>query len=99
MSTKEAISIVCRALAIYFLAWFLTDLTYLPDQLFSLFHYANKVRALGADTYLRDYEVMSMSFRLLRMGILFFAIQWFYRAGPSIRAYFLAPLEEELPGD
>ena len=99
MSTKEAISIVCRALSIYFLAWFLTDLTYLPDQLFSLFHYANRFRALGGDSYLRDFELMSLSFRLLRMGILFFAIQWFYRAGPSIRAYFMAPREDELPAD
>lgn len=43
MSAKQTVTIVSRALAIYFLVWFLTDVTYLPSSLYSLFHHAGAV--------------------------------------------------------
>jgi hypothetical protein len=96
MSTKEAVTIVSRALAVYFLAWFLTDLTYLPSDLFSLWHHQG---ALGVATstaqYWRDSELLSLSFRLFRMVVLFFVVQWFYRAGPAVQGYFLDPTDED----
>jgi hypothetical protein len=45
--------------------------------------------------YLRNSEVISLSFRLLRMVALFFAVQWFYRAGPAVQGYFLDSTDEE----
>ena len=96
MSAKQAVTIVSRALAIYFLVWFLTDLTYLPSNLYSLFHHSGTVSVLGTSYWLNS-DLISLSFRLLRMVVLFFAVQWFYRAGPSIQGYFLASTEEELP--
>ena len=96
MSMKEAVTIVSRALAVYFLAWFLTDITYVPSDLFSLWHHQN---ALGTATstaqYWRDSELLSFSFRLFRMVVLFFVVQWFYRAGPAVQGYFLDPTEED----
>ena len=97
MSTKQAVTIVSRALAIYFLVWFLTDLTYIPSSLYSLFHHAGAVSAM-ATPYWRNSDLLSLSSRLLRMILLFFAVQWFYRAGPSIQKYFLSPSDEELDG-
>ncbi|MBZ5655458.1 MAG: hypothetical protein LAO56_09285 [Acidobacteriia bacterium] len=91
MSTKEAVTIVSRALAIYMLFWFLSDLTYLPSHLFSLSHHENGL----STAYWRDSERISLTFLLLRMVALFFAVQWFYRSGPAIQRYFLAPSEEE----
>jgi len=35
MSTKQAVTIACRVLSVYFLTWLLTDLTYLPSNLYS----------------------------------------------------------------
>ena len=95
MSTKEAITILSRGLAIYFLAWLLSDLTYLPSHLFSLYHHENGLGVTGGTTYWRDSERLSLSFLLLRMTVLFFAVQWFYRSGPAIQSYFLAPSKEE----
>ena len=52
MSTKQAVTIVSRALAVYLLFWFLSDLTYLPSDLFSLWHHQNMLgaRQIGQDT-------------------------------------------------
>jgi hypothetical protein len=94
MSAKQAVTIVSRAFAVYFLVWFLTDLTYIPSNLYSLFHHSGSISALGS-TYWRDSDLLTISFRLFRMIVLFFAVQWFYRAGPSIQRYFLSPSEEE----
>jgi hypothetical protein len=95
VSTKEAVTIVSRALAIYFLAWLLTDLTYLPSHLFPLLHHEGGWGIPGGTTYWRDSERISLSFLILRLMVLFFAVQWFYRAGPAIQAYFLPSSKEE----
>ena len=94
MPAKNVVTIVSRALAAYFLAWLFTDLTYLPSALYSLLHHAGTVGAFGS-TYLRDSDLMSLSFRGLRLVVLFFAVQWFYRAGPAVQRYFLTSSEEE----
>jgi len=95
VSKNEGVTIVSRGLAVYFLFWFLSDLTYLPSNLFSLWHHRNMLGATDWTTYLRNSELISLSFRLLRMVALFFAVQWFYRAGPAVQGYFLDPTDEE----
>jgi len=95
MSAKQAVTIVSRALAIYFLGWLLADLTYLPSYLHSLFHHSGAQSVLGT-SYWRNADLLSLCLLLLRMTALFFAVQWFYRAGPSIQTYFLASPEDEL---
>ncbi len=90
MSTKEAVTIVSRALAIYFLAWLLSDLTYLPSHVFSLLHHESGLGVPGGTTYWRDSERISLSFLILRIVMLFFAVQWFYHSGPAIQRYFFA---------
>ena len=97
MTAKQVVTIVSRALAIYFLVWFLTDLTYIPSNLYSLFHHAETTRAM-ATPYWYNLDLLWLSFRVFRMLVVFFAVQWFYRAGPSIQRYFLSPTEEEPDG-
>jgi hypothetical protein len=98
VSTKEVVTIVSRALAVYFLAWLLSDLTYLPSHLFSFLHHANTLAAPGGTTYWRDSDLISLSFLLLRIVVLFFAVQWFYRSGPAIQGYFLGSSKESQSG-
>ena len=95
MSAKETVTIACRALAVYLLFWFLEDVTLLPSNLFSLWHHQNMLGASEWTVYLRNYELISVFFRLLRMVGLFFTIQWFYRAGPALQGYFLDPTNDE----
>ena len=94
MPATQVVTIISRALAIYFLAWFLDGLTILPSDLHSLFHHSWLGGTQGA-SYWRDYYLLILSFRLLRMIILFFAVQWFYRAGPMIQRYFLSASEHD----
>jgi hypothetical protein len=98
VSTKEAVTIASRALAVYLLFWFLSDLTYLPSNLFSLWHHRSMLGATEWTTYLRNSDIISISFRLLRMAGLFFAVQWFYRSGPSVQGYFLDSPDGEPAG-
>ena len=95
MSTKQAVTIASRALAVYMLFWFLSDLTYLPSHLFSLWHHESGLGSALATTYWRDSERLSLAFLMLRMVLLFFAVQWFYRSGPAVHEYFLASSDEE----
>ncbi len=97
MSAKQVVTIASRALAVYCLVWFLADLTYLPINFYSLFHHLESVSVMEPP-YWRNYYLLELLARLLRMTGLFFAVQWFYRAGPSIRRYFLSSSEEELDG-
>ncbi len=92
MSTKEAVTIASRTLAVYFLAWLLSGLTSLPSSIFSFLHHENNLIAPGATAYtayMRNYYLLSLCFLVLRLAVLFFAVQWFYRSGPSIQEYFL----------
>jgi hypothetical protein len=95
VSKKEAVTIISRSLAVYFLFWFLEDVTYLPSSLFSLWHHRNVLGSTEWTTYLRNSDLISLSFRLLRILGLFFAVQWFYRAGPAVQGYFLDSADEE----
>ena len=99
MSTKEAVTIVSRALSVNFLAWLLSELTYLPSRLFSFLHHENGLGALGGMTYWRDSDLISVCFLVLRIVVLFFAVQWFYRAGPRLQVYFLASSDEEMAAE
>src|SRR5205085_4874463 len=75
MTTKQAVTIVSRGLAVYLLFWFLADLTYLPSDLFSFWHHQQMAGSSEWTTYLRDSNRISASLRLLRMVVLFFAVQ------------------------
>lgn len=98
MSTKQSITIASRALVVYCLVWFLADFTYLPPDLLSFCHYRDAYGAITGTTYLRNYHLLTLASRLLRMVLLFFAVQWLYRSGPGVQRYFLASTEEELDG-
>jgi len=99
MSTKQAVTIACRALSVYFLVWLLSELTYLPTRVFSFLHYQAVLNESGGRNFGRDLELVSLAFLVLRIVVLFFAVQWFYRSGPAIRRYFIIPSEEEISSD
>jgi len=99
MSTKQAITIASRALAVYCLVWFLADFTYVPSDLLSFWHYRDAYGAITGTTYLRNYHLLTLASRLLRMVLLFFAVQLLYRSGPAMQRYFLASAEEEPDGE
>jgi len=97
MSTRETVIIASRALAVYLLFWFVSDLTYLPSNMFSLWHHRNMLGATEWTTYLRNSDVISISFRLLRMAGLFFAVQWFIARVQQYNSIFWTPRTNRRP--
>jgi len=95
MTTREAIRIVSRALAIYFLAWALSDISYLPQVIYSFFHYVNTAGAFNTSAFYRDHDLIALAFLAVRIVTLFIAAQWFYRGGPLVHSYFLNPSSSE----
>jgi len=95
MSTQEAVRIVSRAVAIYFLAWALSDISYLPQMIYSFFHYVNSAGAFGTSAYYRDHDSIMLAFHAVRIVVLFIAAQWFYRGGPSVHNFFLNQSQAE----
>ena len=95
MSAKEAAVIACRALSVYLLFWLVLDLTYLPGSVFAYLHHQLGPTPTNTQLFYRNYDLLSLCFLVCRIIALFFAVQWFYRAGPRLQAYFLAPPTEE----
>lgn len=94
MSAKQVVTVVSRVLSVYFLACLLYDLTYLSPQLFSFLRYQIGLSTSVETSYWRNHYLISLCFLVLRVVALFFAVQWFYRCGPRIQRYFLAPSED-----
>jgi hypothetical protein len=97
ITLHQAITLVARALSLYLLVWLLSDLSYFPADLHSLFYYTREAAITGGTymTHTRDHDIVLISLRLLRMVALFFAVQWCYRVGPSLQRYFLSSTDDE----
>lgn len=75
---------VSRALAIYFSAWMLSDITYVPAMVYSFFHHVSRAGAFGTDAYWGNYDAIALSFHATRICALLLAARWFYRGGPAV---------------
>jgi hypothetical protein len=88
MSKRDAVVIVSRAFALYFLCWAISDVTYLPSSISWLSFHASRGSVLAPDASLRNHDVISLSFLVLRIVLLFTAAAWMYRCGPRVEAFF-----------
>jgi hypothetical protein len=95
MSKKDLIVVVSRGVSLYFFAWALDNITYLPGELRSLFHHLRLQSALATDYYWRNGDIWSIAFTLGRAAILFSVAIWLYRRGPSVERFF--SLQPESP--
>jgi hypothetical protein len=93
VSTREATTIMSRVLATYFLAWALSDITYVPGLLYSFFHHVSLAGAFGTNAYYSNSDSISLSFHAVRIVVLLIASKWFYRAGPAVHDFLLGPAE------
>ena|SRR5690348_12883572 len=89
VSQKEGIVLVSRLVSIYLFVWMLSDLTYVPERLFSFVHYAHERSVLASHNCFYSLDSFSLGFHLLRIVLLLSASVWFYRCGPTIQALFV----------
>jgi uncharacterized membrane protein len=95
MTRREALLLASRALALYLLCWALTEVTYLPQRLFSLTHRSS---VLISRDYLSTYDLVGLWFHALRIVALFATAAWLYRGGAPVEAFFLPPEKALVPG-
>jgi len=87
MSRKEAVLLITRTISVYLLIWALTDLTYIPQNLFALAHHAS-LTAIVSENYLRNYDLIYLAFRFIRIVALFAAANWFHSCGTKGEHFF-----------
>jgi hypothetical protein len=88
MSKKELVLVASRAIALYFVAWALSDITYLPEHLLALSHYRSLRSVLASSDYSANYYLLVTVFGMLRMFALFLAATFFWRCGPRVEGLF-----------
>ena len=92
--TNRSIVLVARAVALYLLCWMGSELTYLPDRIYRLYHYVRSERIATGERYFQNTYVIELGFALIRILGLFLVAGWLYRCGPRVRAFFTEPSEE-----
>ena len=87
MSRKEAVLLIARTISVYLLIWALTDLTYIRQNLFALADHAS-LTAIVSENYLRNYDLIYLAFRFIRIVALFAAANWFHSCGTKGEHFF-----------
>jgi hypothetical protein len=95
MSRKELEVLVCRAFALFLIAWAFDEVTYLPERLFALSHHLNQSSVLVAHDYWSSYYLIVTAFLVLRILAFFVAAALFWRCGPRVEALFSPPQQNQ----
>lgn len=82
MTKKEGVLLASRALALYLLCWGLSDLTYVPQEFLSARY------RFGTHGYLLTYNIIELTFRIIRIVALFAAAMWLYSCGKQVEGFF-----------
>lgn len=94
MSKRQTVLVASRVLAVLFLSTALSDLTYVPERLFSLFHYSGQSSVMLGENFTTRYYDIMIAFLLLRMLAYFSAAILFWRCGPRVVSLF-SPQENQ----
>jgi hypothetical protein len=90
MSKNDAVLLVSRTLVLYLILWVLTDLTYLPELVFSFIHHLKQATPLSANnTYYRELDLIGLVFHLTKIIGLSILAGWLHRGGASVGALLL----------
>ena len=87
MSREEAVLLITPTISVYLVIWALTDLTYIPQNLFAFAHHAS-LTAIVSENYLRNYDLIYLAFRFIRIVALFAAANWFHSCGTKGEHFF-----------
>lgn len=99
MSRKESVLLVSRALALYFTAWALFEITYLPEYMFALSHHINLKSVLAPRDYWTNYYLMLTVLIVVRMLAFFLAAVLFWRCGPRVEKLFSPHQDNQEPSE
>ena len=96
MSKNDAILLASRALAVLLTVWALTDLSYLPGNVYAFLHYSNiELSSPTTTQYYRHANLISLSFLVTRIIGFSLMARWLYKGGPDIEELLLPGSNEE----
>ena len=89
LTRKDAVVIASRVVTIYFLAWLVADLLYLPADIHSVHYFWALAARTGQsfDHYLYVDHVRLLSDHTIRVALEFLAAGWSYRCGPGVQRF------------
>jgi hypothetical protein len=97
MLRKDGVILASRTLAVLLTVWALTDVSYLPERLYSLLHYLNHESASpAASEYGRHYYLIQFGFLVTRIVGFSLMAMWLYKGGPDVEELLLPSSEENL---
>ena len=96
LSRKDAAVIASRALTVYFLAWLVAEVLYIPQDIYSAHYFIALASRSGRsyDAFLRTERIQDLCHHVIYAALAFLAAGWTYRCGAGV-IRFLFPDEEE----
>jgi len=88
MSRKETVFLMSRAFALLLIVWAVVDVTYMPERLFSLFHYLSQRSVLGLRDFWSSRYMLITLFAVVRIGSLLLSAWCFWKNGPWVERLF-----------
>ena len=85
MSKKDFVVLASRVIALYFIFWSLSYLSYVPLDAFELRHYSPLPQE-----FLYKVHLIQLSHHLVMGTFFFIGAIWVYKCGPSVES-FLSP--------
>jgi len=97
MSMKDAVVLASRTLALLLAVWALSELSNLPDRVYSYLHHAADVSVLApAGGYWFHYYLMSLGFSIVRLVGFSLTARWLFRGGPEVVEFLLPASAEDV---
>lgn len=99
MTKSEFAMLLSRAFSIYLFVCAFSDGSYLPEYLFSLFHYLQQQSVMTRADYWTHYYLFRVLFMTMRVVAYLMLSSLFWRGGPRIAQLFLGRTRESPVAD
>ena len=95
ITRKDAAMIASRVLTVYFLAWLVSELLYIPQEVYSAHYFTTLASQSGKsyDAFLRTEQIQNLCHHVIYAALAFVAAGWSYRCGSGF-VRFLFPDSE-----
>jgi len=96
MSRKDAVVLASRTVALLLIVWALTELSHLPERVYSFLRYLNPGPTPSpAIQYWRHYDLIDLGFLVTRIIGFSLLARWLFKGGPEVEELFLQSEFEE----
>src|SRR5690242_10894311 len=89
MSTRHAVLLASRTLAVFVALWAVTELSYLPSSLYSFLRYAQQGVVTSSIEYWRHHYLIQLGFLIVRIVGYSLTSVWLFKGGAEIHELLL----------